>query len=124
MGTAKSNQLKWHEAERIADRRKEWATVWKQRAHLDNMRAFQWRKLATKRLELLRRNEWVFFYSQSEYVCLFCGATARTLEWAGIAPHQKHADDCELAKELELDAQRQADEYLESEDAHIEVTDD
>jgi hypothetical protein len=35
-------------------------------------------------------------------------------------------EDCDLVreveKELELDAQRQADEYLESEDAHIEVT--
>ena len=29
------------------------SSVWKQRAHLDNMRAFQWRKIATKRKELL-----------------------------------------------------------------------
>ena len=75
-----------------------WATVWKQRAHLDNMRAFQWRKIATKRKELLKRG----------------------LKPMNSVEYKIWVEDVE--KELELDAQRQADEYLESEDAHIEVT--
>ena len=79
---------------RIATRRKEWATVWKQRAHLDYMRAFQWRKLATRRLELLRKlDEWL----QREPDCPFCGLMC----WDDDSARWQHADDCELKKELE-----------------------
>ncbi len=50
----------------------------------------------------------------------------KSLEWAhnGACPScymmkgEGHADDCELAAEL---AQAQADEYIESEDAHVDL---
>ena len=88
-------------AEAIADRRKEWATVWKQRAHLDYMRAFQWRQLATKRKELLRR--WNIGRYQSGTACWFCGQIPEKIqgseEWLWNYK-DCHLDHCELAKEL------------------------
>ena len=80
------------EQKAIADKRKEWATVWKQRAHLDNMRAFQWRKIATKRLELLRQIEWI---PDANGI--------KKYDWCPICNNLRgtgHADDCELEKEL------------------------
>jgi hypothetical protein len=60
----------------------------------------KWQERAEKRLEMLIENEWVFDFQKKVYICLFCEATSRTREWAGIM--DKHDEDCELAREIAL----------------------
>ena len=83
--------------------------VWRQRAHLDNMRAFQWRKIATKRLELLMR--WNEKRVNECEQCVFCGKFPTPIydeiriidgqEWKPVIDYEdNHTGDCELAKEL------------------------
>ena len=73
MGTAKSNQLKWHEAERTATRLRGW----------------------------LRELEWILLQGhkgEDGKVAIYLGCpVCKNMKMLG------HADDCELAKELKDD---------------------